>query len=215
MQPNSHLRCDDPVPAELLKVHGELVATAPRLLTSLVAVEADVPLDAAAPPEVGLLGLDLEVGREIRAGIGLDEPIVALVGPGDDLEGDAEVVARVLEPVGHHFAHLEGEPGAPLADGPVVLGRDGRAQQGPTALRRAAQNLLHHDRHRPLHLPVRVLRAFLARSVHPERELRGLDAVLDHLVRELEVEHVEAALRVAHLLVCKQRRVFFVSHLRN
>jgi len=62
---------DYPVPAELLKVHRELVPATPGLVAGLVAVQPHVPLDPGGSSRVELLHLHLEVRGVLCPGIRL------------------------------------------------------------------------------------------------------------------------------------------------
>lgn len=143
--------CDYPIPAELLKVHRELIPATPGLLAGLVAIESHVPFDPGAPSRIELLHLHLEIRGVFRAGISLDQsdgvPAMIAAGPGD-LQGDPQIIPRMLEPLRHHSFELDRDPATPPAERSRVFRGQRWTQQGSTRLGRAPEDPLQRDRHR-------------------------------------------------------------------
>jgi len=183
-------------------------------VAGLVAVQPHVPLDPGGSSRVELLHLHLEVRRVLRPGIRLHQPgrVPAMITAGSgDLQGDAQVVPGMLEPFGHHPPEVDRDPATPSRVRPGMLRRQRRTQQRPPRLRPAAQDPLQRDRHWTAGVAavqaldrLAVLRHLRIHAPGPQRQFRPGHAVLDHLVGELEVQHVQATLRVPQPLICKK-----------
>lgn len=183
-------------------------------MAGFVAVQPHVSLDPRGSSRIELLHLHLEIRSVLRAGIRLDQPgrVPAMIATrSGDLQGDTQVVSGMLEPLGHHPSEIDRDPATTSSIRPGVFRGQGWTQQWSTRLGPAAQNPLQRDRYGTAGISVlqaldrlAVLGHFGIYAPYPQGELRPGDAMLDHLVGEFEVQHVQAAFRVPQPLICKK-----------
>lgn len=96
------LRSDDPVPAELFKVHRQRVAAAAGFVVVLVAVQREVPLDALLRR---VAKFDLDVGGKFSS-IWIIRHDLLREGV-ECLNQDILIYMGILEPFLHHIGYVE------------------------------------------------------------------------------------------------------------
>jgi len=143
--------CDYPIPTKLLEVYREFVPTTSSLLASLIAIESHVSLNSGASSRIEFLHLHFEIWSVLRTGISLNQsnqvPTMTAARP-RDLQGDSQIISRMLEPFRHHSSELDRDPATPPSKRSRMFRGQRRTQQSSTCLGRSSKNPLQRDRHR-------------------------------------------------------------------
>lgn len=190
--------CDYPIPAKLLEVYREFVPATSGLLASLVAIESHVSLNPGTSSWIEFLHLHFEIWSVLRTGIGLNQSdrVLAMTAA-SDLQGDSQIISRMLEPLRYHSSELDRDPATPPSKRSRVFRGQRRTQHNFACLCRSPKNPVQRDRHRTGVLInwLTELR-FLIHTPYPQRQLCPGNTMLDNLIGKLEIQHLRVALRV-------------------